>query len=296
MIADPKFRSWKVGEVTITKLVEQVNCLVAEEFFRNATTRQVLDVDWLKPHFVNERGELILSIHALVVDAPDRRIMVDTCIGSDKPRLWPNMDRLQTCFLDDLQAAGFPRESFDTVLCTHLHVDHVGWNTMLVDGCWTPTFPNARYLIERSEYEYWLRGENVYAGDGWADLQRQAFADSIEPVHEAGLIDLVDGTHRVCEEVRLISTPGHSPGHVSIHISSDGQEALITGDIAHHPSQLVHLDWCLDIDFDAEQAAATRSAVFADAADRTVLVIGTHWAGISSGRISRDGAHFRLDY
>ncbi len=294
-MADQAVQRWTIGAATITKIVESIDILDPDFLFAEATHEAIGAIPWLQPHFATPQGKLILSIHALIIDTPAKRIMVDACVGNDKEReAWPFMHRLQTGFLHDLEAAGFSRDSFDAVLCTHLHVDHIGWNTMLVDGRWVPTFPNARYLLDRTEYDYWRAGEGVPEENGWAEIQRRAFDDSIAPVAAAGLIDLVEGEHAVCEEVGLVPTVGHSPGHVSIRIRSGGEEALITGDMTHHPCQLVHTDWGLGIDFDGAQAIRTREAIFADAADRGVLVIGTHWAGATAGRLVREGRGYRL--
>ena len=138
---------WQVGEVSITRVVEMQVAGGSRFILPDATRDACLPIQWLAPHFMDAQGNLIMSIHALVVDTGERRIVVDTCIGNDKQRSIPNWTNLQTSFLADLEAAGYPRETIDTVLCTHLHVDHVGWNTMLVDGQWQPTFPNARYLL-----------------------------------------------------------------------------------------------------------------------------------------------------
>jgi glyoxylase-like metal-dependent hydrolase (beta-lactamase superfamily II) len=288
---------WKIGDVTVTKIVESQPLFDIPALFPEATVEAILSLPWLQPHFVTPEGRGVLSIHALVVDTPTKRIIVDTCVGNDKERAgWAHYANLQTSFLGDLEAAGFPRESFDVVLCTHLHVDHVGWNTMLVDGEWRPTFPKARYLLNRTEYEYWAGPLEPQPG-GFDAVQRLTFSDSVQPVFEAGLVDLVEGTHSVCDEVSLIPTLGHSPGHVSVHISSQGEEALITGDMAHHPCQLAHVDWGIPrIDFDAEQATRTRRRVFSEVADRPVLVIGTHWAGVTAGRVRRCGEAYQLDW
>jgi glyoxylase-like metal-dependent hydrolase (beta-lactamase superfamily II) len=243
----------------------------------------------MKPHFMDEDGRLRASVHALVVETPDRRILVDTCIGNDKERMpMKNWHLLQTSFLSDLAEAGYPRESIDTVICTHLHVDHVGWNTMLQDGRWVPTFARARYLIAEQELSYW-RGQEDDA------LNRQVFADSVAPVLDAGLADLVTGSHRLCAEVDLVPTPGHTPGHVSVRIRSRGEEALITGDILHHPCQLAHPEWSSEADCDRAAAEATRRRVFEACADAPTLVIGTHFAGATAGRIVRDGDAYRLE-
>jgi glyoxylase-like metal-dependent hydrolase (beta-lactamase superfamily II) len=280
---------WRVGAVTITKVVELEAVGGSRFVLPDATPEVARSIPWLYPHFVDERGRLKMSIHALVVEAPGRRIIVDTCLGNDKEgRNVPTWNKLQGRFLDDLAAAGFPRESIDTVLCTHLHVDHVGWNTMLVDGKWVPTFPKARYLMGRTEFAHWQAER--------ADAQQVAvFGDSVRPVFEAGLVDLVATDHVVCDEVRLTPTLGHTPGHVSVRISSQGEEALITGDFLHHPCQMARLDMTSTPDHDPVLAKATRQRVFAALAGTPTLMIGTHFAGPTAGRVVRDGDAYRLE-
>ena len=154
---------WRVGEVTVSKIVELEVTGGSRFILPQATYEAVLPIGWLQPDFADERGRLKMSIHALVVETQSgktgsRRILVDTCLGNDKEnRRIPTWNKLQTSFLADLAAAGYPRETIDTVVCTHLHVDHVGWNTMLVEGRWVPTFPNARYLMGRIEYAHWTQ-------------------------------------------------------------------------------------------------------------------------------------------
>jgi glyoxylase-like metal-dependent hydrolase (beta-lactamase superfamily II) len=279
---------WRIGKVTVTKIVEMEVTGGSRFILPQATYEEILPIAWLRPHFADERGRLKMSIHALVVETPDRRIVVDTCLGNDKQgRRIPTWNNLQTLFLSDLAAAGYPRESIDTVLCTHLHVDHVGWNTMLVDGKWLPTFPRARYLMGRTEFDHW-RGQR-----GREDMQA-VLADSVAPVYDSGLVDLVETDHRVCGEVSLVATPGHTPGHVSVRISSEGEEALITGDFMHHPCQIAHPEWSSNADSDAAAAQATRERVLAQLAGGPTLVIGTHFAGATAGRIVRDGDAYRL--
>ena len=278
---------WRIGDVTITRIVELEIAGGTRFILPDATPAACRDIAWMKPHFMTEEGKLVMSVHALVVDTGSRRIVVDTCIGNDKERAIPTWSHLQTSFLADLAAAGYPRESIDTVLCTHLHVDHVGWNTMLVDGRWLPTFPNARYLLAESEWRYWDANED--------DAQNRAIlADSVRPVFEAGLVDLVDQHRRICAEVWLEPTPGHTPGHVSVHIASRGHEALITGDCIHHPCQMARTDWCSSADYDRAQGKATREALLERYADGDVLIIGTHFATPTAGRIVRDGRAYRF--
>jgi len=271
---------WQVGNVKITRIVELEIAGGTKFILPDATPDACRDIEWLKPHFMTNEGKLIMSVHALVLDTGKRRVIVDTCIGNDKERSIPNWSHLQTSFLSDLAAAGYPRESIDTVLCTHLHVDHVGWNTMLVGGKWVPTFPNARYLIAEQEWNYW---------DANDDESRygSVLADSVRPVIEAGLVDFVSMTHRLTDEIRFEPTPGHTAGHVSVHIESDGREALITGDCIHHPCQIARTEWRSSADYDGAQGVRTREALLAKYGNQPVLIIGTHFATPTAGHIKR---------
>jgi len=279
---------WRIGEVTVTKIVELEVTGGSRFILPQATYDAVLPIGWLQPDFADERGRLKMSIHALVVATPNRRILVDTCLGNDKEnRRIPTWNKLQTNFLADLAVAGYPRETIDTVVCTHLHVDHVGWNTMLVDGRWVPTFPNARYLMGRVEYAHWM------SQNGREDMTA-ILADSVAPIRDAGLVDLVESDHRICEEVSLVPTPGRTPGHVSVRITSRGEEALITGDFMHHPRQIARPEWSSTADTDPVEARHTREAMLTGLSDRPTLVIGTHFAGRTAGRVVREGDAFRL--
>jgi len=279
---------WKIGDVTVTKIVELEVTGGSRFILPQATPEAVLPMSWLQPHFADENGRLRMSIHALIVETPTRRIVVDTCLGNDKEgRRIPTWNKLQGSFLADIAAAGYPRESIDTVLCTHLHVDHVGWNTMLAGGRWVPTFPNARYLMGRVEYHHWTTQSTR------EDMQA-VIADSVKPVHDAGLVDLVETDARISDEISLIPTIGHTPGHVSVRIVSRGEEALITGDFLHHPVQIGHPEWASTADSDPAQGEATRWSMFRQLAGAPVLVIGTHFAGATAGHIVRDGETFRL--
>lgn len=280
---------WRIGDVKITRIVELEVSGGSRFILPDATRENALEIDWLAPHFMEPDGRLIMSIHALILEIGGRRIMVDTCLGNDKQRAIPGWHMRTGPFLDDIAAAGYPRDSIDTVLCTHLHVDHVGWNTMLVDGKWRPTFANARYLIGRTEMAHWQQeGVGNRRGD-------DAFGDSVKPVFDAGLVDLVASDHRLCDEVWLEPTPGHTPGHVSVRISSRGEDALITGDCMHHPCQMARPDWQSSADTDPAAAQKTRVDLLDRYADGPVLVIGTHFATPTAGRIRRDGDVYRFE-
>src|SRR6202790_2547166 len=274
---------WRIGRVTVTKIVEVEVTGGSRFILPQASYEEILPIAWLQPHFADDRGRLKMSIHALVVETPGRRIIVDTCLGNDKQnRRIPSWNNLHGPFLADLIAAGFPRETIDTVLCTPLHVDHVGSNTMLVDGRWVPTFPRARYLMGRVEFAHWREQRQ-------RDDMVAVFADSVAPVPDSGLADLVETDHRICDEVSLVPTIGHTPGHVSVRIASEGEEALITGDFMHHPCQIARPHWSSTADSDPDAARRTREHMLGDLSDRPVLVIGTHFAGATAGDIVRDG-------
>lgn len=270
---------WKIGDVRIVKIVEHevnipLNGLL--EVPAGAVDRH----PWLREHFLVDDETALLSIHALVVDTGDRHILVDTCVGEhDKP-----MPMGPTNFLESLASAGFRADDIDTVLCTHLHFDHVGWNTRQVDGRWVPTFPQARYLFGRVEWEHWSTETHDYLN----------IDETVKPVIDAGLADLVETTHRVCDQVRLVPTPGHTPGHVSVVIESGGERAVITGDMAHHPLQFAEPDIGMPADSDRAQAVQTRRAFIAERVGDGALVIGTHFASPTAGRIEPDGESWRF--
>ncbi len=277
---------WQVGDVRITQVVELTTASLGPYLLPQATPEALAELSWIRP-FVDQESRLVLSIHSLVVESQGSLLMVDTCIGNHKPRSYPRWNHMQTDFLEKLEQAGFKPDAFDTVLCTHMHVDHVGWNTRLVDGAWVPTFGNARYLYAEEEWAHWREEPQEYG---------PVIEDSVQPIFDAGLADLVRADHRVTDEVWLEPTPGHTPGHVSVHIASRGEEAVITGDMIHHPCQIAHAHWSSMADWDQAMSADTRQEFLARYADRPVLIIGTHFAAPTAGRIVRDGERYRLDY
>jgi glyoxylase-like metal-dependent hydrolase (beta-lactamase superfamily II) len=277
---------WKIGDVTVTRIVEATPVLDPAAFFPKSTPEGwERHRSWLEPHFYTEDGKALLSIHMLVVESQGQAIVVDCCVGNDKTLPYPGLGG-DGSFLDELRATGYDPASVDTVLCTHLHFDHVGWNTRLVDGRWVPTFPNARYLFGRIEWEHWSASQD--------DEPVHVLAESVRPVLDAGLADLVESTHRITDEVWLEPTPGHTPGHHSVHIASGGAEAVITGDMTHHPVQIAEPDWGISADVDADAATVTRQKFIAQYGDTPVLVIGTHYAGPTAGHIVRDGDSWRF--
>jgi glyoxylase-like metal-dependent hydrolase (beta-lactamase superfamily II) len=276
---------WKVGAVTITKIVELEGAGGTKFILPQAKPELIREMRWLMPRYATGEGKLKISIHAYVLEAGGRRIVIDTCLGNNKEDrhipLWNNLD---TPFLYKMKEAGFAPETIDTVVCTHLHVDHVGWNTKRVAGQWVPSFPNAKYLFGKVEYDFWNGFEE-------SKEQRAVFADSVKPVIDAGQAELIPSEHQVCEEVSTFPTPGHSPGHLSIRIRSGGEEAVLIGDVAHHPCQFEHLDWSSTFDSDPLGSARMREELLGKLAGTKVRIFGGHF---DPGYAVREGKAFRL--
>lgn len=282
-------RHWTIGDVQVARIVEVELEDDIAMLFAGATPQFLQQFDWLRPHYATADGRMIINFQAFVLRSRGKTVMIDTCIGAGRQREFEVFCNLRTTFLDDLRTAGFPPEEVSAVLCTHLHFDHVGWNTQLVAGRWVPTFPQARYLFGRREWEHW---KHLRETGGYHDMTH--LIDAIDPVMEAGLVDFIDPDYQITDEVSLIPTPGHTPGHVSVLIRSRGYEAVITGDMMHHPVQLAVPEKPGNFDMDAEQATRTRREFIDRFADRPTLVIGSHFAGPTAGRIVRDGKACRL--
>ncbi|MEZ5503245.1 MAG: MBL fold metallo-hydrolase [Halioglobus sp.] len=270
--------AWQVGDVSITRIVESETTLPISLLLPAATAVGLgPHREWLQPHFIDDEDHIRISFHSLVIESAGKIIVVDTCIGEHGDPFAPEASGT-IGFLEDLADAGYPRETVDVVLCTHLHYDHVGWNTMKVNGAWQPTFPNARYLFAQAEYAHWQKETgSPFTGN---------FDAAVRVVFDAGLADLVTTDHRITEAVRLLPTPGHSPGHVSVLIRSRGESALITGDMTHHPVQWAEPGWSLPmVDFDESLGTQTRRRMAAEYANSGTLVIGTHYPTPTAGHL-----------
>ncbi|MEE2777188.1 MAG: MBL fold metallo-hydrolase [Acidobacteriota bacterium] len=279
---------WKIGSATVTPVIELEWPVKPHWLIPGATAENLAPyADWLKPTYVTEDDRLRLTIQAFLVESRGQKIIIDTCIGNGKTRGVEAFNQLDTDFVGSITDASFPPEKVDLVICTHLHVDHVGWNTKLVGGAWVPTFPNARYVMARTDYDHWSTQTDE-------DMGREVFADSVQPIFEHGLADLVEMDHEINPELGFLPTPGHTPGHCSVTISSDGEEAVVTGDCIHHPSQCMHPEWGCTADLDPERANVTRRAFLERTADSGVLVIGTHFAAPTAAHITAAGERWTL--
>ncbi len=276
---------WRVGEATIIRIAETDASSALVGLIDGFDPDAVSAASWLSPDFVDRSGRLKGVVQAFVVLLGDTTILIDPGVGNGKHRtVVPAWNDMQTGFPSRLHAAGIDPEAVDYVINTHLHFDHVGGNTHLVEGHWVPRYPAARYVMSAAEFSYWQQRPAAEIAD-----QHAGFADSVLPVVEAGLADLVADDHLVSDGVRLVPTAGHTPHHVSVLLESDGQSALFMGDLMHHPCQIAHPRWGAVSDFDPAQARASRTAVLERCVDSETLVIGAHFADPVAGRIRRRG-------
>ena len=234
-----------------------------------------------------------IEVRSFVLEVDGLNVLIDSCCGNDKIRSVAWADRLQTDWLEQLARAGYRPEDIHLVLCTHLHADHVGWNTRLENGHWVPTFPNARYVFSRKDYEF-FRSQTHEAHN------REAFLDSVLPVVEAGLADIVESEHCVHREIEdgiwLQDAAGHSPGCVVVNARRGGAQAMFLGDVLHHPIQLVRPDLPFFADEDRVGACATRERLLAEAADKGAILYPAHFPDQPAGRARRTGRAFDYEF
>jgi len=280
----------RVGEVTIDRLVELEGPGYEPTFFFPDATMAGFEgeMGWLLPHFWDSAANTFLrSIQSYVVRTGYHTILVDSCVGQGKERpSTPAWDRLDSTWLDQLIAAGVRPEEIDYVLCTHLHADHIGWNTRLENGSWVPTFPNAKYVFHKDEFRYWEEHGKDWVGSGSLD---GGFEDSVLPVMRAGQVALVDNDFAIDDQVTLEPTPGHSPGHVCIDVRSSAGHVVLSGDVVHHPIQIAYPEWNSRFCVDPDQSRASRKKFVDRHADRDTLILPAHFASPAAGRIVANG-------
>jgi glyoxylase-like metal-dependent hydrolase (beta-lactamase superfamily II) len=280
-----------IGDLTIRRIVEREGpFLPALDVFPTLTADR-LDENrhWLAPKALDRDDRLVFSFQSYLVRTPRHTILVDTCIGNDKARParpeW-NLKRDET-FMRGLAAAGFSVDDIDFVMCTHMHVDHVGWNTRLLDGRWIPTFPKARYLFSKGEFDYWTEQH--------AKTPAPPFGDSVLPIVEAGRAEFVRDDHALDEYVRLLPTPGHTPHHVSVCFGRNGDDAVMTGDLLHSPLQARYPELSSRFDVDGDVSAETRRRFFERYCGTRTLCCTAHFPSPSVGRITAWDNGFRCE-
>jgi glyoxylase-like metal-dependent hydrolase (beta-lactamase superfamily II) len=280
------------GDVTVRRLVEAEGPGFHPGFLLPDSNADDIaeQASWLLPHFLDtESGRFIQSVHTYVIRTPRHTILVDTCVGNHKDRpstkAW---HRMETPWLENLKRLGVDPEAVDFVLCTHLHVDHVGWNTRLENGRWVPTFPNAAYLFHTAEYAYWEEVRDMDPAVGFGRTEG-CFADSVLPVMEAGQALLVEDGYRIDDALWLEHTPGHSPGHVCLNLETGGAQAVFSGGLLHHPVQCAYPDWNSRYCENAVQSRAARRGFIERNADTNTLVLAAHFATPTAGRIVSNG-------
>ncbi|HEU0155295.1 MAG TPA: MBL fold metallo-hydrolase [Stellaceae bacterium] len=250
--------------------------------------------DLMGPRLIDPAtGRLVFSFHSFVIKTGHHTILVDSCLGNDKERpTRPQFHRLRSNYLADLKQAGVEPEAIDYVMCTHLHWDHVGWNTRLDNGRWVPTFPNARYVMARREYDHW---ENLHK-DGEDTPHRRAFEDSVLPVVRTGQSQLVDDDFALEDGLWFEPAPGHTPGNVVIHARSGADRALFLGDVLHHPLQCLRPEWSTIACTDRELSRKTRTRLIEEHAERDTRLLPAHFPTPTVGHIRRHNSTYRYDF
>ena len=288
-------QTWTIGGAAVTRIEEQVgpNDIVAGDFLVDLVRERFeKHLSWMVPtHYDPARDRLITSCHSWLIRIDGRTILVDTCGGNHKERPWlPRFHQQNRPYLERLKAAGVSPEHVDIVLCTHLHADHVGWNTRLENGRWVPTFPNARYLYSRIEDERW----NPALGDRRArnPARARVYDDSVSPIIAAGQAVLIETEHAIDERLIVRPAPGHTPGQVLLHLRDGEDAAVFCGDVIHHPVQVYEPAWNNRADEDPAAARATRKRVLAHCADSRALLFPTHFAAPHVVAVARRGDGF----
>ena len=286
----------RIGDFEVRRIAEYEGPFIGPEDFFPDFDPEVLrsNPDMTGPRLIDPAtGKLIFSFHSFIVKTAHHTILIDSCLGNDKERpTRPQFHRLRTPYLSDLAAAGIQPEQVDYVMCTHLHWDHVGWNTRLENGRWVPTFPNARYVMARHEFEHW----EAFQQRGEDSPHRLAFEDSVLPVVRTGQSQLVDDDFALEDGLWFEGAPGHTPGNVVIHARSRGDRAIFLGDVIHHQLQLAKPEWSTLACTDRELSRKTRTRLIQEHAEHGTRLLPAHFPAPTAGRIVRHGSAYRYEF
>jgi glyoxylase-like metal-dependent hydrolase (beta-lactamase superfamily II) len=284
--------TFHVGDTTIHRIIEmEYGFTPALEFLPDLKPEVLAENrSWLAPSALDAQDNLVFCFQSYIVKTPRHTILVDSCIGNDKERtarpLWHR--KKDDAFMRGLAAAGLTVNDIDFVMCTHLHVDHVGWNTRLENGRWVPTFPRARYLFSKTELDYWLAENDK--------TTLPPIADSVIPIVEAKRCDLVRSDYALDDTVSLLPTPGHTIDHYAVQLGRGGKDAVIAGDLIHSPLQALYTEVSMRADYDRKQSAETRRKFLETYCDTSTLCCFAHFPSPSRGYVKRWGEGFRCEY
>jgi glyoxylase-like metal-dependent hydrolase (beta-lactamase superfamily II) len=283
--------TFKAADATIHRIIEMECGFTPALKFLPDLTKEVLDENrsWLHPAALDAQDNLVMCFQSYVVQTGKHNVLVDSCVGNDKERARPLWHKKKDdAFMKGLAAAGLTVNDIDFVLCTHLHVDHVGWNTRLENGRWVPTFPNARYIFSKIELDFWLEEAKK------TDLP--PIVDSVIPIVEAKKCDVVTSDHSLNDLITLIPTPGHTIDHYAVTLGKGGKDAVFTGDLIHTPLQALHPELTMFVDYNPAQGAASRKKFLETYCDTNTLCCFAHFPSPSKGYVKRWGNGFRCDY
>jgi len=290
-----KTDSCDVGSTSIHRIVDLESLpFAANMIYPDAvpSEMQKLSSQFSAQHFDQNSFDLLLSFHSFMVRNGKHTILVDLCCGNDKDRpTHPAWHMRNGPFLDNLAKAGVQPANIDFVMCTHLHADHVGWNTQLIDGAWVPTFPNAQYLFAEKEFTHW---QQLHEQNPPEPVLYGSYLDSVLPVIDSGQAQLVKSNHQVGNGIHMEAAYGHTPGNVIIHVEDTDGHAILCGDAIHHPIQLAHPEWSTNFCTDPVQSRETRTAFLNDYADTQTAILPAHFQAPDYGRIERNGKNYRL--
>jgi glyoxylase-like metal-dependent hydrolase (beta-lactamase superfamily II) len=284
--------TFKAGNATIHRIIEMECGFTPALEFLPKLTKETLDASrsWMHPAALDANDNLVLCFQSYVVKTGKHNILIDSCVGNDKERtarpLWHK--KKDDAFMRGLAAAGLTVNDIDFVLCTHLHVDHIGWNTRLENGRWVPTFPKARYIFSKTELNFWL--------DEAKKTDLPQIVDSVIPIVEAKACDVVTSDHSLNDLITLIPTPGHTIDHYAVTLGKDGKDAVFTGDLIHTPLQARYPDLSMRVDYNPVQGIASRKRFLETYCDTNTLCCFAHFPSPSKGYVKRWGDGFKCDY